>query len=101
MFHLPLKLKVLDVQKDASGISVNATVVDASGANVEYVPLTVGPNRTPAEICAILQHHVDRMAKHLSERKMTHTMSASLSEEESSQQLENLKGLEFTGSVTT
>jgi hypothetical protein len=97
---LPLTLTVVSVSRSDRRIEANCRVVDADGVSVEYVPLEVGPQRTPAELCAILQSHVSALAESLLRREKA-TRGEALSEEATDTAFEGLVGREFTGSVTT
>lgn len=97
---LPLKLRVRSIERTSAGVEVDAVVVDADDVSVRHVPLTLGPKRTAAEVCAVLQHHVDMLSKEMHKRGHA-TIGADMTEEEHDAAFEQLKGREFVGSVTS
>jgi hypothetical protein len=97
---LPLKLTIEGINREPGGIEARCRITDAIGTSVEFLPITVGPQRTPAELCAILQGIVnDKAASLLRQEKAT--LGKKLSEEDAGQAFDDLVGREFTGSVTT
>ena len=97
---LPLKLRVRSVERTSNAVEVDAVVVDADDVSVQHVPLTLGPKSTAAEVCAVLQHHLDILSKELHKRGQA-TTGADMSEAEHEAAFEQLKGREFVGSVTS
>jgi hypothetical protein len=100
-FKLPLKLKVNAITRSKSSTEARCTVTDAAGTSVEFVPIEVGPQRSAAELAAILQSHVSGMASALLKREAATLGKDLLPAEDVEASFKGLVGQEFTGSVTT
>ena len=97
---LPLTLKVRRVTRTPQAIEIESHVEDADGVSVQAVPLSVGGHRTVAEVCQILQSHVEQVAKSLHRRGLATTQAAP-AVPETDDDFNALTTRQFTGSVST
>jgi hypothetical protein len=67
---LPLSLTVRDVNTSAVHINLGCVIVDATGASVQYLPLSVDIKTSVAEIEAILSATVRQIAESLYKREL-------------------------------
>jgi hypothetical protein len=96
---LPLKLKILSIASESHGIEARCQITDAAGVSVEFVPIQVGPQRTPAELCAILQNHVNGLAASMHKRGAA-VLPENPEGEKLGEAFSDLVGTEFTGSIS-
>jgi hypothetical protein len=101
MFKLPLKLKVVGIERNEGGVHVNCNIVDSEGSSVQYVPVTVGPKTPAAGLCAILQSRINQLAEVMHKQGLVVLAAEGQTEEETEVELQALVGREFTGSVAT
>lgn len=101
MYQLPLTMKVRAARAGAVGVEFECVVTDAKGENVRSVPLTMSPKVSAAEASAILQSHIDQLAKALLARKEAQLVAETQTAEEKVKDIESLVGREFVGSAVS
>jgi hypothetical protein len=60
---LPYALTIKAIRRGPQAVEAACDVRDAEGESVEHLPVSMGPKVTAGEVCAILQGHVEQLAK--------------------------------------
>ncbi len=95
---LPLVLKILRLRHgNGQHVHVDCRILDSQGQSVQFMPITMGPDTAPAEVCAILQGTVDVLAKAMYKRGDILLEDSATNDAD----FDSLIGKEFTGSVAT
>jgi hypothetical protein len=68
-YKLPLTLSIQSLRRTPDAVEVGALITDAAGVSVRFMPITMGPKTSPAEICAIMQSTVSSLATVMHSRK--------------------------------
>jgi hypothetical protein len=68
-YKLPLTLSIQSLKRTPDSVDVGALITDAAGVSVRFMPITMGPKTSPAEICAIMQSTVSSLAAVMHGRK--------------------------------
>jgi hypothetical protein len=70
VYKLPLTLAIKTLRRTPDAVEVGALITDAAGVSVRFMPITMGPKTSPAEICAIMQSTVSSLAIGMYNRKL-------------------------------
>jgi hypothetical protein len=98
VFTLPLTLTIRAVRGSKDAIEVEGEIRDAKDQSVRSISITVGPQRSPADVAAIVQRHVDDDARRLEKADLLAKVPAGPPSKGS---LQSLVGKQFTGSLST
>ena len=95
MPKLPLVLRVRDVRRGDIALEIDAVVEDANGVSVSSESITMGPKTPTSSAMAILQRHVQDIAKGMLARGAVEIPSPTLTKQDDAA----LIGQSFFGSI--